>query len=93
MLSEAKHLAADRGRPFASRRRDNILPMVVVKTHHGSLFSITLSLLKTLRRAIFGSPSLRGKFGPRRGEGGGAVRGGPLWTQSGGLCGPPARSP
>src|SRR6266699_7089693 len=24
----------------------------------------------------------------RRGEGGGAARDGPLWTQSGGLCGP-----
>jgi energy-coupling factor transport system ATP-binding protein len=34
MLSEAKHLAAHRARPFASRRRDKTLPMLVVKNHN-----------------------------------------------------------
>jgi hypothetical protein len=39
--------------------------------------------IKNYKRSIF-----------RRGEGSGVEWGGPLWTQSGGLCGPwPARSP
>src|SRR3989442_630481 len=34
MLSAAKHLCAHRDRPFAARRRDNTLPILVVKIHH-----------------------------------------------------------
>src|SRR5260370_17710023 len=33
MLSAAKHLCAQRDRPFAARRRDNTLPILVVKIH------------------------------------------------------------
>src|SRR5229473_7448580 len=63
MLSAAKHLSAHRERPFASRRRDKLLPILVVKIHYQvSARAVVRNKEETQMRAIvyhtYGSPDV-----------------------------------
>src|SRR6266852_3525257 len=61
MLSAAKHLSAHRERPFASRRRDKLLPILVVKIHY-QVSAVVRNKEETQMRAIvyhtYGSPDV-----------------------------------